>query len=188
MIYGGHTYHLDDLGQTVTATVKGLKPHSDKFDFIVVTGVSGIIVGAPVAVALDVPLVVIRKTTEKCHDEQDVVNYAMAKGRWLFLDDFISLGTTIEHVQDRMSKPLKKPVCHGPAAPKESPTYAGYYMYDHHETWWKGEEHLLSPEEPSELLQFSEHDIDLRDLAEKWCYVSANSTPMGVWQLWHQRA
>jgi hypothetical protein len=130
VIYGGHTYHLDDLGETVAETVNTLRNHQSKFDFIVVTGVSGILVGAPVAVALDIPIVVVRKPDDRAHDEQDVVNYAHAEGRWIFLDDFRQSGRTIKRVQERMGQRLR---CgkkfSPPKEPLNPPVYVGNYMY-----------------------------------------------------------
>ena len=130
MIYGGHTYHLDDLGETVAQTVYDLSKHISKFDFIVVTGVSGTIVGAPVAVALEIPLVVVRKPTDDTHDNQDVVNYANAVGRWIFVDDFVATGYTIKRVTQRMSETLKAGSRYDiPEPPIDHPVYAGSYMY-----------------------------------------------------------
>ena len=132
MIYGGHQYHLDDLAMVVARTTDTLLAHLSEFDFIVVTGVSGTIVGAPVAIALGVPLVVIRKVNDNSHDKQDVVNYGQAVGRYLFLDDFISTGQTLNRVHDRLARRLMvgPAVTWKPPEPVSPPQYACRYMYD----------------------------------------------------------
>lgn len=62
MIYGGKE-GFADLNEVVREGVKDLSPHRFDFDSIAVSGTSGIAVGAPLAVMLDKPLVVIRKDT-----------------------------------------------------------------------------------------------------------------------------
>lgn len=132
MIYSGHQYHLDDLATTVAIATDNLLAHLSEFDFIVVTGVSGTIVGAPVAIALCVPLVVIRKKDDTSHDSQDVVNYGQAIGRYLFLDDFVSAGTTLNYVRDRLAQRLMVGIdsMWKPPEPESPPVYACRYMYD----------------------------------------------------------
>jgi adenine/guanine phosphoribosyltransferase-like PRPP-binding protein len=88
---------LDDLRDVVNAVIAGLQPHLAGFDSIAVRGVSGIVVGAPVALALGKPLVVVRKPTDNAHSRRHV-NVAQAGARYVFLDDFVSTGTTRDAV------------------------------------------------------------------------------------------
>jgi orotate phosphoribosyltransferase len=110
VIYHRHRSHwrystnrgdLDDLKTTVDETVKMLrsKRRSKPFDSIVVTGLSGLLVGAPTALRLKVPLVVIRKAKENFHGGSVAVNRNKIGSRWLFLDDFSSTGATEKRVQ-----------------------------------------------------------------------------------------
>lgn len=95
MIYNSSYKGLDDLGEAVERTVKALSEHLDKFDFIAVRGCSGMLVGAPVSLAIGKPLVVARKPTEDSHSwSGKLINDAHAHGRYIFLDDFISSGAT----------------------------------------------------------------------------------------------
>ncbi len=96
MIYGGRAYRsLNDLEEVVNETILKMKRRIDEFDSIVVRGVSGVVVGAPVAIALHKPLVVIRKPDEQSHDGASVVINRRNLGRWsVFLDDFRSTGDT----------------------------------------------------------------------------------------------
>lgn len=104
MIYSGRStnfYNLEDLATIVAATVLNLQPHLRKFDFIVVQGMSGVLVGAPVSLMLGKPLVVVRKPGEPCHHvhsghQSRILGAEGIKGyrRGLFLDDFIAGGNT----------------------------------------------------------------------------------------------
>jgi adenine/guanine phosphoribosyltransferase-like PRPP-binding protein len=90
---------LDDMQAVVAQTVMDLRLHADEFDFIAVRGSSGMLVGAPVSLALDKPLVVVRKPDEKSHQRSgDVINWHRAHGRFIFLDDMVASGRTREEV------------------------------------------------------------------------------------------
>jgi adenine/guanine phosphoribosyltransferase-like PRPP-binding protein len=104
MIYGTHQSLRDtlgDLGDVVEETVKQLEPHRIDFDHIIVTGVSGIVVGAPVSLALGKNLLVARKSGEDCHNYHPLVGAKLVKNgdRVLFLDDFVSSGNTRRRCQ-----------------------------------------------------------------------------------------
>ena len=97
MIYGGN--HLDDLQEIVDRTVKDLRKEADHFDYIAVRGCSGLVVGSPVALKLNKPLVIIRKPDEKHHSYgQTLINIRHSFGRYVFLDDFICSGATRDSV------------------------------------------------------------------------------------------
>lgn len=99
---------LHDLEKTVRKVTKELRPNTDHFDSIVVTGISGLVVGSPVSLRLKVPLVIIRKpyTSENAHSYGHV-NIEKAGDRYLFLDDFKSSGETERRVQEAMAANTK---------------------------------------------------------------------------------
>lgn len=112
---------LDDLSAVVNRVSDDLMRHADKFDFIAVRGCSGIVVGAPVALAINKPLVIVRKEDESSHDYgkgRRLVNYRRAHGRYLFLDDFVAGGATRRAVKDTISE----------CCPTDT-EYAGSYLY-----------------------------------------------------------
>jgi adenine/guanine phosphoribosyltransferase-like PRPP-binding protein len=92
MIYRGNT--LDDLESKVRAASKALKPHLAEFDSIVVQGCSGMLVGAPLALRLKKPLIVVRKRGESRHSCEDVINWPNIGKNCLFVDDFVAGGAT----------------------------------------------------------------------------------------------
>lgn len=104
MIYNDEYRGLDDLGDAVDRTAKALGEIADKFDFIAVRGCSGMVVGAPVALRLNKPLVIVRKPEEDSHSfGRSVINAQNAHGRYIFLDDFIASGATHRAVQEMLS-------------------------------------------------------------------------------------
>jgi adenine/guanine phosphoribosyltransferase-like PRPP-binding protein len=102
---GVDSYDLSDMTEVVRATTDRLRPIRDTFDSIVVTGMSGVLVGSPVALRLRKPLVVIRKHNDNTHQVDSrvgsakVINLARLGTRALFLDDFTHSGKTTHRVR-----------------------------------------------------------------------------------------
>lgn len=94
---------LSDLPTVVRQTVDALAPHADEFDSIAVQGTSGLVIGAPVALGMRKPLVIVREDAElQCHHSKDVENARNAGERVLFLDDQISSGATLADVRRKL--------------------------------------------------------------------------------------
>lgn len=106
MIYGGNSHSLEDLQDVVDETVVNMRKKKNLFDTIVVRGMSGVLVGAPVALRLKVPLVVVRKSNEKAHDSNGLINSINFGDRWLFLDDFIDKGNTLKATKAAVTRNL----------------------------------------------------------------------------------
>lgn len=100
MIYHGEPA-FTDLAPTVRRAAAKLREarQAHPFDSIAVTGMSGVVVGSPVALRLRVPLVVVRKDTDRCHSDITVINADRAGQRALFLDDFVCVGTSRQRVR-----------------------------------------------------------------------------------------
>lgn len=91
----GDPYDLNGYGESVKTTIQALKERADEFDAIIVTGMSGVLVGGPVTLATGKPLAILRKPTDDCHAYEKYINARCLSGaRVLFLDDFISMGET----------------------------------------------------------------------------------------------
>jgi adenine/guanine phosphoribosyltransferase-like PRPP-binding protein len=98
-------HHLEDLPLVVRAAVRKLKPHRDRFDCIIATGMSGVTVAAPVCVSLGVPLVVVRKKDDDSHHGERVVGKkTLRDSRALWLDDFVASGDTQWQVTQQAEK------------------------------------------------------------------------------------
>lgn len=105
-----HDNNFDDLPKVVNRVVRDLKPDKDKFDSIVVIGLSGIVVGTPVSLKLGKPIIIIRKDRLDNHQKTLVVNGSRMGNRYLFLDDFVSTGKTVRKVRDTLSDSSYAPV------------------------------------------------------------------------------
>lgn len=106
MIYGTHATHvgdygtLDDLAATVKDAIAHIRPYLGEFDSIACLGISGVVVAVPVALALDVPVCIVRKPGDGCHSISDKlwVNRKRLGARVLWIDDRIATGTTKHNV------------------------------------------------------------------------------------------
>lgn len=124
MIYNGHDGYLDDIAKTVSVATERLRPFRKHFQVIAVSGMSGVLVGSPVAIRLRRELVVIRKPSDSDnHSSEDIINGQAVKVStpYLFLDDFISLGSTFNRVRERMEY-----------SEDTRAVYAGSYLYAQH--------------------------------------------------------
>lgn len=94
----GYVPNLDGLQDEIDTAVHMLKDAT--FDGIVVRGMSGVVPGVPVALALGKPLAILRKPDEDRHAHEAWINESKITpdSTWLFLDDFVSGGSTREAV------------------------------------------------------------------------------------------
>ena len=115
MIYHTHRHSPDpgdayrsfkDLRAVVRDAEKELRPVIRRYAGIVVTGVSGMSVGFPLALRLRIPIIVVRRDDEDCHASGHFANDAdlVEGGRYLFLDDFTSGGRTYARVVSRLER------------------------------------------------------------------------------------
>ncbi len=93
---------LSDLEEVVTRAIRSLKTRTHEWHSIAVTGISGLLVGAPVALALGKPLVVLRKPNEETHSYRKILNIQNAGRDALFLDDLMDSGETLFSVEERL--------------------------------------------------------------------------------------
>jgi adenine/guanine phosphoribosyltransferase-like PRPP-binding protein len=97
---------LSDLQDVVDQAVDAVKPYAADFDSIVTEGLSGMVVAIPVALALDKPVVIVRKDDprDRCFHTRQVEGARDAGTRTLFIDDHVDLGRTLGHVQEELAK------------------------------------------------------------------------------------
>ena len=74
-----------------------------KFDAIACRGVSGLMIAAPVALLLDKPLIVVRKSIEGSHSSFMVEGYLPRRLRYIIIDDFVETGDTIRQIIEEIS-------------------------------------------------------------------------------------
>ena len=89
----------NNLRGTVERIKRELKKSTWKFDVIACQGLSGMSVALPLGFALNVPVVLVRKTTEGSHA------YGLLEGvgglwKYIIIDDFPETGKTIDRIID----------------------------------------------------------------------------------------
>ena len=88
------------------------KPENNKkFDSIAFTGNSGACLAIIIAHTLNKELIMVRKSMD-CHSSFKVEGYSSSK-RYLIIDDFISMGSTVTKIQKEIHKSLPKTKCVG---------------------------------------------------------------------------
>lgn len=114
MIYGTHPRMKEqnreayqtfrDLDLTVETARRTLETVKEQFDAIIVTGISGLVVGAPVALQLGLRLIVLRKEDETAHSLCKLIGAADLDetSRVLFLDDLIASGATFDRCKEAL--------------------------------------------------------------------------------------
>ena len=92
--------------------VKSLRKLKSYFDFIVVRGTSGLLIGPELASRLDVPFGVVRKQTDNSHYGAGYEG-CMLNGRYLIIDDFVASGETVQEIVTEVSIAIPQSKCVG---------------------------------------------------------------------------
>jgi hypoxanthine phosphoribosyltransferase len=93
-----------DLPNIVSAVANKIKQSGVKYDAIAFRGVSGLLVGPSVAIALGVPFIVVRKEGENSH-----ASFNIERGLpiglvndYIIIDDLISSGDTVKEINSQL--------------------------------------------------------------------------------------
>ncbi len=81
------------LRRQIDLTVRALRPHLDKFDAIAFTGMSGALIGPPVAMVLGKEIIMVRKDNSGTHSIHDVEGDFNARA-YIIVDDLRDTGAT----------------------------------------------------------------------------------------------
>lgn len=96
----GYLRHLmpgADLRTTIRLAKKSLRPIKDQFDAIAVRGVSGLLSGPILALALNKGLIVVRKDKEPRHSH-NMVEGDKSAAKYVIVDDLIDSGETVKEI------------------------------------------------------------------------------------------
>lgn len=115
--------------QTIKEIRNIIKNKNLVFDGFVVTGVSGVAMGSIVARALRKDLVIVRKDRDGSHSSYRVENYKRLK-RYVFLDDLITSGNTLKHVQQSLNSCRECGWLYGEITKKDQSKLIGGIFYD----------------------------------------------------------
>ena len=94
-----------------------------EFDTIVVTGVSGLVFGVPLAQRMNKHIAIVRKDKDGTHSHKSIEATVTRNdfGRWLFVDDLIDTGKTEKRVKAKIKEHTD-----GKAI------YVGAYLFEDH--------------------------------------------------------
>lgn len=95
----------------VVQAVCDLRKIENTFDSIIVTGISGLLVGPDVASILNKHLVVIRKSTEECYSP--FIIEGVIPHNYIILDDLICSGKTVNGILKTMKDECPRSRCSG---------------------------------------------------------------------------
>lgn len=98
--YLGYLIPTDKLRETVRAMSEALKPYD--FDALAFTGVSGMLIGPPIAMALDKSMLVVRK--ERSGHSSLIVEGDLGARRYVFVDECIASGDTYRRVKEQIEE------------------------------------------------------------------------------------
>ena len=110
-----------ELDKTVNFTIKNIREYIQRkkisFEFVAVTGVSGLVVGSIVAHKLKKRLIVVRKKNDSsnatCEVEGIPSGHNQTKKRYIIIDDLISSGGTIRRIISQIKNHNKDCRCIG---------------------------------------------------------------------------
>lgn len=119
------TNPVDRLHEMRLALGKAGVKMSD-FDTLVGTGLSGALVIPALAHALSKEFLIIRKPKDVSHSGE-MIGAGRLGEKWLFVDDFISTGTTLHRVKDAVDTIVKQHDSRN--LNKFATTYIGSYEY-----------------------------------------------------------
>jgi len=78
-----------------------------EFDAIACRGVSGLLIASPLCVAMNRPLIIVRKGISGTHSSARVEGYLPSELRYVIVDDFIETGTTVYTIIRRIREQYK---------------------------------------------------------------------------------
>lgn len=99
-----HTHYLHDTlrienyKQYMAKAMQILSAHRGEFDAIAFTGLSGALSAIPLAHALDIPMIAVRKRQEINHSGRGVEGCSSAK-RYVIIDECSASGATVARIQ-----------------------------------------------------------------------------------------
>jgi len=98
----------ESQSKIIKKCVKVIRKSFKDIEYIAVTGLSGLIIGSPVAFLCNKRLIVIRKGTEESHADYDVEGIPNSGAdKYIILDDFISSGNTINRIYNEINNPKR---------------------------------------------------------------------------------
>ena len=101
------------LASRIRNVVKAIRASKIQFDAIAYRGNSGALIAPGVAIALNKPLILVRKNNENSHSSYSVEGYVRPECSYIIVDDFVSSGATIEAITVDITQEVPDTLCVG---------------------------------------------------------------------------
>jgi hypothetical protein len=125
-----------DLDFMVRTSAERLQPHVDRFDAVVVRGMSGLLVGPMVASLLKKPWCIVRKSGECTHSDHKVVEgWHNFKTYIIIIDDLIASGATVKLIQQTIHDQAR---AYSENWERGIPECVGIYLFNDTRMAWRG--------------------------------------------------
>lgn len=104
MYYNEGSWHLrpflepESQKSAIDRAVKCLERYAEEFDTIAVSGLSGVLLGAPLSYLLHKPLLVVRKLNDKTSHGAEILEGNYGTERFLIVDDLVASGETVHYI------------------------------------------------------------------------------------------
>jgi len=103
--YLSPVFNKGEIKSTIKRVRKALKDVD--YDAIVVTGVSGLSVGATIAYLTGKQLIVVRKEEERSHACYEIEGLPRVDFKYIILDDFVCAGNTVVKIAEKMKEKVQ---------------------------------------------------------------------------------
>ena len=125
-IFGASYFNSPFDREKVNEIIRWFRNHVDtsKFDLMVGTGASGSSIVPILAYIFKKRFAIVRKPSDSSHEGRVVAGNIEDKDRWIFIDDFIESGRTLQRVKSSINNEITK----RPYGVK--PRYVGAFLYN----------------------------------------------------------
>ena len=100
------------LRKRIKMAVKVVKKKRLNFDSIAFRGMSGAMLGTPLALRLNKQIIMVRKSTRSTHSSFMIEGFKQSK-QYLIVDDFVSNGNTVRAIMEKVRRISPKAKCIG---------------------------------------------------------------------------
>lgn len=135
---------------TNTAKALGILGKTLKFNCLAATGNSGNLLAGALSYKLGLPLLIVRKSGDECHDDLKVNGFRPDEAvRYLIIDDLVSSGATVRRIMEQIEKAGQRERADETYRFAPVPECAGVLLYDSNQSPWVWDNRYNDPDKES---------------------------------------
>jgi hypoxanthine phosphoribosyltransferase len=120
-----------------TSKALGILKKKLKFNCLAATGNSGNLLAGALSYKLGLPLLIVRKNNDHCHDDLKVNGFRPDEVvRYLIIDDLVSSGNTVRRIMDQIKAAGERERAEVSYENSPIPECVGILLYDSHQAPW----------------------------------------------------